>query len=199
MGGRGLSAFDRWFFPQLEKEGMVVDMRWNGGGFVSQLIVERLARHPILFGRARGGDTWLYPNSLLNGPFVVLTNEFAGSDGDLGPYAIQTEKLAPIIGKRSWGGVVGIRGDKPLVDGGVLTQPEYAHWSRRQGWGLENRGVEPDIEVDNLPQEIGRGVDAQLDRGIAEVLRLRAERPPVKPSFEPAPDRSRGAYRGELK
>jgi len=198
MGGRGLAAFDRWFYPQLEREGMVVDMRWNGGGFVSQLIVSRLARNPVMFGRARGGDTWNWPARVLNGPFVVLTNEFAGSDGDLGPFAIQQMELAPIIGKRSWGGVIGIRGDKPLVDGGVETQPEYAYWAPSVGWGLENRGVEPDIEVDNLPQEIGRGIDAQLDRGIEELLRLHKERPPAKPAFEPAPDRSRKAYRREL-
>jgi len=198
MGGRGLSAFDRWFYPQLEREGMVVDMRWNGGGFVSQLVVSRLARKPIQFGRARGGDTWTYPYNLVNGPFVVLTNQFAGSDGDLGPYAIQAAGLAPVIGKRSWGGVVGIRGDKRLVDGGVLTEPEFAHWTRELGWGLENRGVEPDIEVENLPQELGRGIDAQLDRGIEEVLKLHKLHPPEKPAFEAAPDRSRGAYRREV-
>lgn len=198
MGGRGLSLFDLWFYPQLDKEGMVVDMRWNGGGFVSQLIVSRLARKPILFGRARGGDTWTYPDKLINGPFVVLTNEFAGSDGDIGPRAIQLAGLAPVIGKRSWGGVVGIRGDKPLVDGGMLTQPEYAYWEPPRGWGMENRGVDPDIEVDNLPQELGRGTDAQLDRGIAEVLKALAVRPPVRPEFEPAPDRSRESYKGEM-
>ena len=198
MGGRGLAQFDRWFYSQLDREGMVVDMRWNGGGFVSQLIVSRLARTPIMFGRARGGDTWSYPSSLVNGPFVVLTNEFAGSDGDIGPSAVQLKQLGPVIGKRSWGGVVGIRGDKPLVDGGFLTQPEYAYWDGKSGWGMENRGVEPDMVVDNLPQELGRGIDAQLDRGIAEVLKLHKLRPPIKPDFEAAPDRSRGAYKSEL-
>ncbi|MFH1278091.1 MAG: S41 family peptidase [Candidatus Eisenbacteria bacterium] len=198
MGGWGLSQFDRWFYPQLDKEGMVVDMRWNGGGFVSQLIVSRLGREPIMFGRARGGDTWTYPDKVINGPFVVLTNQFAGSDGDIGPRAIQLAGLAPVIGKRSWGGVVGIRGDKPLVDGGMLTQPEYAYWEPPRGWGMENRGVDPDIPLDNLPQDLGRGVDAQLDRGIEEVMRLHSERPPVHPDFEPAPDRSRGSYRDEL-
>ena len=107
-------------------------------------------------------------------------------------------RLAPMIGTRSWGGVVGIFGLRPLVDGGLLTQPEGAWWATKLGWELENRGVEPDIEVENLPGDVARGVDAQLDRGIAEVLKLHAESPPIKPEFGPVRDRSRKAYRGEL-
>lgn len=198
MGGRGLTAFHAWFFPQLDKEGMVVDVRWNGGGFVSQLILARLSRHIISWDRGRTGASYPYPWRVLNGPFVVLTNENAGSDGDVFPEAVQLAGLAPVIGKRSWGGVIGIRGDKTAVDGGVVTQPEFAWWDLRRGWGLENRGVEPDIEVDNRPQDVGRGIDAQLERGIEEVLRLRELHPPVKPQFGPAPDRSRKAYQGEL-
>ncbi|MBN1424710.1 PD40 domain-containing protein [Candidatus Fermentibacteria bacterium] len=198
MGGRGLAAFHTWFFPQLDKEGMIVDVRYNGGGFVSQLILARLQRHIISWDRSRTGAVWPYPHRVLNGPFVVLTNENAGSDGDIFPEAVQLLGLAPIIGKRSWGGVIGIRGGKPMVDGGGLTQPEFAWWDSRRGWGLENRGVEPDIEVDNLPQDIARGMDAQLDRGISEVMRLRQERPPVTPVFGPAPDRTREAYGEEL-
>jgi tricorn protease len=136
-----------------------------------------------------------YPRRVLNGPFVVLTNEFAGSDGDIFPMAIQLEKLAPVIGMRSWGGVVGIRLDKLLIDGGMLTAPEYAWWDPEQGWDLENRGVIPDIELQNLPQDLARGKDAQLDRAIEEVLRLRAEHPPVKPEFGPVQRRTREAYR----
>jgi tricorn protease len=132
---------------------------------------------------------------VLNGPFVVLTNQFAGSDGDIFPMAIQFEKLAPVIGMRSWGGVVGIRMNKPLMDGGVLTEPEYAWWDPEQGWELENRGVIPDIEVQNLPQDLARGKDAQLDRAIEEVLRLHAEHPPVKPEFGPVRRRTREAFR----
>lgn len=197
MGIRGLYLFNRWFYPQLNKEGMVVDMRWNGGGFVSQLIVSRLLRDPIMWGRSRGGSVWPYPDKLLNGPIVVLTNEFAGSDGDIGPNAIQLTKLAPVIGQRSWGGVIGIRSNKPLVDGGMETQPEFAHWDKEHGWGLENRGVEPDIEVINLPQELGKNVDSQLDRGIVEIMKLHRLHPPFVPDFEPAPDQSRSAYTGE--
>ncbi len=194
----GLTQFDTWFYPQLDREGMIVDARWNGGGSVSQLILERLRRKIVSFDRSRGGGIYTYPYRTLNGPFVVLTNEFAGSDGDIFPMAVQLEKLAPVIGMRSWGGVIGIRGDKPLVDGGMLTQPEYAWWDPQQGWALENRGVIPDIEIDNLPQDVAKGIDAQLDRGIQEVLKHHAEHPPVEPQFGPVPARTREANKKEL-
>jgi tricorn protease len=197
MSRDGMVAFDTWFYPQLDREGMVVDVRWNGGGFVSQLILERFRRRVLAFDRARGGGTWTYPYRTLNGPFVVITNEFAGSDGDIFPAAVQLEGLAPVIGKRSWGGVIGIRADKLLVDEGFLTQPEFAWWDPRQGWSLENRGVVPDVEVENLPQGLARGVDAQLDRAIREVLALRERRPPLRPDFGPAPEKSRRAFEGE--
>jgi tricorn protease len=151
----------------------------------------------LSFSRARWGNVDKYPIVSLNGPFVVLTNEFAGSDGDIFPAAVQLEGLAPVIGQRTWGGVVGIRVDKRMVDGGFLTRPEFAWWDPKDGWGLENRGVLPDIEVRNLPQDLARGVDAQLDRGIEEVMRLHAEEPPVKPDFGPARPRGREDYREE--
>jgi len=198
MMGEGLIAFNTWFYPQLDKEGMVVDTRWNGGGFVSQMILERFQRHLVSFDRARGGGISTYPYRVLNGPFVVLTNEFAGSDGDIFPAAVQLEGLAPVIGVRSWGGVVGIRGDKRLVDGGFLTQPEFAWWDPVQGWDLENRGVEPDIEVQNLPQELASGIDAQLERAITEVMALHGQHPPIRPDFGPARPRGRDAYIEEL-
>jgi len=190
----GLVAFNTWFYPQLDKQGLIVDARWNRGGAVSQMLIDRLERRLISFGRQRAGAVSTYPDRVLNGPFVVLTNEFAGSDGDIFPTAVQLRKLAPVIGVRSWGGVVGIRGDKKTVDDGMVTQPEFAWWDASQGWGLENRGVIPDIEVQNLPQELARGVDRQLDRAISEVERLRAEHPPATPGFGPSPDKSRESY-----
>jgi tricorn protease len=198
MMGPGLVEFNTWFYPQLDKDGMVVDMRWNGGGFVSQMLVQRFMRRIISWDRTRGGEVMTYPFRVLNGPFVVLTNQFAGSDGDIFPAAIQLAGLAPIIGKRSWGGVVGINNLRPMVDGGLLTQPAAAWWDAKSGWGLENRGVEPDIEVENLPQELATGVDAQLDRGIQEVMRLHAETPPLAPDFGPVRPRDRNAYEKEL-
>jgi tricorn protease len=195
MWQNGLTRFNTWFYPQLDREGLIVDARWNGGGAVSQMILERLKRRLVSFDRARGGAITTYPARVLNGPFVVLTNEFAGSDGDIFPMAVQLERLAPVIGMRSWGGVVGIRLNKLLVDGGMLTQPEFAWWDPQLGWDLENRGVIPDIEVQNLPQDVAAGRDAQLDRAIDEVLRLHREHPPLVPAFGPPRDRTREAFR----
>jgi tricorn protease len=130
----------------------------------------------------------------VDGPLVVLTNEYAGSDGDIFPTVMQLDKLAPVIGMRSWGGVIGIRGDKPLVDGGMPTQPESAFWDPTHRWGIENRGVVPDIEIQNLPQDVVRSVDAQLDRGLTEIQRLLAQHPPQNRDFGAIPDRSRKAY-----
>jgi tricorn protease len=198
MWQSGLIEFNTWFYPQLDKEGMVVDIRWNGGGAVSQMLVERLRRSVDSFDRGRGGSVSTYPARTLNGPFVVLTNEFAGSDGDIFPYVIQLEGLAPVIGTRSWGGVVGISSMRPMVDGGLMTQPESAWWDTQAGWDLENKGVIPDIQVQNLPQEVARGIDAQLNRGIEELLELHRLDPPVVPEFGPVRDRSRKAYRDEV-
>jgi tricorn protease len=194
MGAAGLTAFDTWFYPQIDKQALVVDVRWNGGGFVSERILERMRRKVLAVFHARGGGTGSYPSRTVDGPFVVLTNEYAGSDGDIFPTVVQLDKLAPVIGKRSWGGVVGIRGDKPLVDGGQPSQPEFAFWDPTQHWGTENRGVIPDIEVTDLPQDVARGVDAQLDRGLTEVQRLMVQHPAAKRDFGGVPDRSRKAF-----
>jgi tricorn protease len=194
MGRNGLIAFDTWFYPQIDKQAIVVDVRWNGGGFISQRILERMRRKVVAVFRARSGTVGTYPSATVDGPFVVLTNEYAGSDGDIFPTVVQLDKLAPVIGMRSWGGVIGIRGDKPLVDGGTPTQPEFAFWDPKQRWALENRGVIPDIEVQNLPQDVARSVDAQLDRGIAEIERQLADHPPAKRDFGGIPDRSRKAF-----
>jgi len=194
MGAAGLAAFDTWFYPQIDKQALVVDVRWNGGGFVSQRILERMRRKVVAAFHGRGGATGTYPVRTVDGPFVVLTNEYAGSDGDIFPAVVQLDKLAPVIGKRSWGGVIGIRGDKLLVDGGWPTQPEFAFWDPTQRWGLENRGVLPDIEVQNPPQDAARGIDAQLDRGIAEVEKQLSLHPPARRDFGGVPDRSRKAF-----
>jgi tricorn protease len=199
MMGRGMIEFNTWFYPQLAKEGMVVDMRWNGGGSYSQIMVERLRREIVSFTWRRGGGVTHYPRKVMNGPFVVLVNEGSGSDGDIFPQAIQIQGLAPIIGSRTWGGVNGISGLRPLVDGGLVTQSQIAWWDRKDGWGLENRGVIPDVEVKSLPQDVARGVDVQMDRGIAELMKMHASDPPQKPDFGPIMKRARKAYRSELR
>jgi tricorn protease len=199
MMNRGMIEFNTWFYPQLDKEGMIVDMRWNGGGSFSQIMLERFRRELTSFSYYRGGAIGNYPDDVLNGPFVVLVNESSGSDGDIFPQAIQLEGLAPVIGSRTWGGVNGITGLRPLVDGGLVTQSQVAWWDRKDGWGLENRGVIPDIEIKTLPQDIARGLDTQLDRGLEELLRLHRDNPPQKPDFKESMRRSRDSYRRELR
>jgi tricorn protease len=193
MGGAGLVAFETWFYPQADRDGLVIDVRWNRGGFVSQLILEKLRRPIDGWVVPRHGVPSPYPYARRSGPLVVITNEFAGSDGDIFPKAMQIEGLAPVIGKRSWGGVIGIRADKPAVDSGFLSQPEYAFFFRNGGWQVENQGVIPDIEVPWLPQEVASGVDPQLDRAIAEALRRIGEAPP-RPPLDPRPEKTREEY-----
>jgi tricorn protease len=193
----GMTEFNTWFYPQLDKEGLVIDVRWNHGGFVSEIILERLRRKVVAFGLARGGNRSTYPYRTLNGPFVVVTNQFAGSDGDIFPAAVQIERLAPVIGVRSWGGVIGINGIRPLVDMGLLTEPESAWNDPRRGWTIENHGIDPDIVVENLPQDVAKGKDAQLDGAIAEVMRLCQAHPPLEPKLDPIRNRSRAAFAKE--
>lgn len=189
MGGGGLAEFARQFYPQLRKQGLVVDVRANGGGFVSQMILERLARRPVGMGAALNGLSGSYPDSAFNGPMACILNMYSASDGDIFPYFFRQYKLGPLIGTRSWGGTTGIRGlGGNLVDGGYVFVPEFGMYNLKSQWIIENYGVPPDIEVDNLPADEMAGKDAQLDRAIDEVeARIRAN-PPVWPPRPPDPN-----------
>lgn len=182
MDSEGLTAFVRGFYPQTRKEGLIVDERWNGGGYVSQMVLERLRRRPIAAGVGREGAPETYPVRAMSGPMAVLINERAGSDGDIFPTGFRLYGLGPLIGTRTWGGVVGIRGDKPFVDAGIAMQPEFAWWDAVLGFGLEGRGVSPDIEVERTPADIVAGRDPQLERAISELLpRLGKDASPKPP------------------
>jgi tricorn protease len=195
MMTRGMVAFDRWYYPQVRKQGLIVDARWNRGGFVSEMLVKRFARRVLAWQTGRRGYTGPYPENTLNGRIVVLTNERAGSDGDIFPRAIQVAKLGPVIGTRTWGGVVGISLSHPLVDKGISTRPRtFAFFDFKRRWGIEGEGVQPDIEVDNDPAAMDRGVDAQLDRGIVVVLDLLKKNPPRTPDFEKKPDKRKKTW-----
>jgi len=182
MGGAGIYEFIKWYYPQIRKEGLVVDVRSNGGGNVSQMLIRRLMQRPLGFGYQAHND-WAspYPATAFNGSMVALISEDSASDGDIFPYYFREAGLGPLIGKRTWGGVVGINARGALLDGGLVFVPEYGTGGMESNWVIEGEGVAPDIEVANDPAS---DVDAQLDRGIAEVLR-RVEANPT--SFPPHP------------
>lgn len=190
MGGDGLVEFIKGYYPQKEKDALLIDCRYNGGGFVSQMIIERLARKPWAYMAPRRGKVDSYPDAVHAGPKAILTNFFAGSDGDIGPESFKILGLGPVIGTRSWGGVVGIRADKAFVDGGMSTQPEFAWFEPMRGWDMENTGVHPDIVVDILPGDYAAGRDPQLDTGIRVLLEALDKNPPAPVEPPPLPDKS---------
>jgi tricorn protease len=185
----GLTEFIRQYYPQLRKEGLIVDVRDNGGGFVAEIILERLRRATVGMGIARSARPGPFPAASFNGPMVALINQYAASDGDIFPYYFRQYGLGPLIGKRTWGGVVGIRGlGGGMVDGGFTYVPEFGTFNMKGQWVIENHGVDPDIEVDNLPADELSGKDAQLERGIQEILKRIKEHPPVWPPQPPSPN-----------
>ena len=187
MDGPGLEAFGREFYPQYSMDGMIIDTRSNGGGFVSPQILSVLARKVLAYQKPRNGDAISYPEKVLDGPLVVLIDQSSGSDGDIFPNAFRNMGLGKLIGTRTWGGVTGIRADKPAVDGGVTTQPEYGWFEPSLGWTLENEGVTPDIEVELTPADRANGIDPQLDRAVQELLDALEQQPRVKPVTPPWP------------
>jgi len=171
MQAPGLNEFARQYYPQLGKKALIVDERGNGGGNVSPMITERLRRELAMITIARNGSPNVDPSGTFVGPKCVLLNEFSASDGDIFPYRFRHAGLGKLIGKRSWGGVVGIRGTLPLLDGGTLNRPEFSRYDTEgKQWIMEGHGVDPDIVVDNDPAEEYAGKDAQLDRAIEVML-----------------------------
>lgn len=188
MSAYGYAEFHRGFLAEIDRDGLVVDVRYNGGGHVSQLILEKLARRRIGFDMSRWGQPVPYPADSVAGPMVALTNEQAGSDGDIFCHCFKLMKLGPLIGKRTWGGVIGIAPKVSLVDGSITTQPEYSFWFEDVGWSVENYGTDPDIEVEYAPQDYAAGVDPQLDRAISEVSKLLKKAKILKPDLESRPN-----------
>src|SRR5579871_234817 len=166
MEALGTEQFIRQFYPQMDKQALIVDDRWNGGGNVDQILLERLRR--ILIGMAtnrEGGNTSI-PQQLILGPKVCLINNYSASDGDIFPYFFRKYGLGPLIGTRTWGGVRGIRGDWTLLDGGYITVPEDSLYGLHSEWVIENHGVDPDIQVDTDPGQLMADHDAQLEAGV---------------------------------
>ncbi len=170
MGPLGWSEFHRSYLAEVERDALVVDVRFNAGGHVSGLILEKLARRRIGWDVPRRGVPVSYPEEAPAGPMVAITNEYAGSDGDIFTHGFKLLQLGPVVGMRTWGGVIGIDINQPLVDGSVTTQPEYAFWFEDVGWAVENRGTDPDEEVLFCPQDYAAGRDPQLERAIELAL-----------------------------
>jgi tricorn protease len=163
MGPWGFSEFHRGYLSEFDRKGLIVDVRYNRGGHVSPLLLEKLARKRVGYDAPRYGALQPYPPESVGGPMVALTNQYAGSDGDIFSHCFKLYKLGPLVGKRTWGGVVGIDPYHHLVDGTLTTQPEFSFWFVDVGWGVENYGTEPDYEVDIAPHEYRDGKDPQLD------------------------------------
>jgi tricorn protease len=182
MGSNGIREFIKWYYGQIRKDGLIIDVRGNGGGNVSAMLIERLRRTMLGTGFNRTDDyPDTYPGTVFLGHLVCLINETSASDGDIFPWAFKTAGLGPLIGKRTWGGVIGISGHGPLIDGGNVFVPQYGTNGADGSWIVENHGVEPDIEVDNLPKDVIAGRDAQLERAIAEVTAMIERDPPGLP------------------
>ena len=194
MGDAGLNMFVKQYFPQIRKQGIIFDVRYNGGGFVDQLIFERLRRTVAAMGSARNFESGPVPGQAFYGYMACVTNHYAASDGDFFSYFFKQYKLGPLIGTRTWGGVRGIRGQMPLMDGGYITRPEFSLYGMDSQWLIENRGVQPDVIVDNPPDLVLKGQDPQLEKAVEMLMQeIKANpkklpaRPPDLPAYPPNP------------
>ena len=187
MGPTGLNEFSRYFYPQLDKEGLIIDDRANGGGNVSPMILERLAREVYRITMSRGSNmTGTIPDATQVGPKICLINKYSASDGDQFPWGFRALGLGKLVGTRTWGGIIGISGSLPYMDGTDIRVPFFTAYDAKTGqWIIENHGVDPDIEIDNDPIKEWNGEDQQLDRAIEEVMKELKDRKPLPPV--PAP------------
>ncbi len=188
MGEAGIREFIKWYFPQLRKEAFLIDDRANGGGNISRMVIQRLSRTLLGLTYARTLATpSTYPDSVFVGPKAVLLDADSGSDGDIFPWMFRTAKLGPLIGERTWGGVVGITNHGQLIDGGDVNVPEFAYATAQGQWAVEGHGVDPDIVVENDPKSVMEGHDPQLERGVAELMKALEKSNPKLPEHAPYP------------
>jgi tricorn protease len=192
MMGEGWAHFHRDLRTEMSRDGLIFDVRGNSGGHVSELVVEKLARRVVAWGMGRWMQPETYPQEARRGPLVTVADEFAGSDGDIVTGAIKLLGLGPVVGTRTWGGVIGIEGRQGLVDGTTVTVPRYAFWFDEYGWGVENYGVDPDVEVLMTPDDAAVGRDPQLETAIQLALDvLDKQSAPAPPEIATGPVKSR--------
>jgi len=187
MMSAGFAEFHRYFGAECDRDALIVDVRYNRGGHVSQLLLEKVARKRVGYDAARWMPPQPYPGEAPAGPVVALTNEHAGSDGDIFSHCFKLMNIGKLVGMRTWGGVIGIWPRHPLVDGSETTQPEFSFWFADVGWGVENYGTDPEIVVDNAPQDAVQGRDRQLETALATALDVLKTAKPLKPEFGPRP------------
>lgn len=197
MGVPGLNEFAKYYYPQVNKKALIIDVRSNGGGNVSPMITARLNRELVMVDKARNATPGADPGAMVVGPKVLLADEFSASDGDLMTWRFKANQIGPVIGKRTWGGVVGIRGSLPFLDGGVLNKPEFSRYDiAGRSWIIEGVGVEPDIYVDNDPALEYAGEDQQLDKAIEVIQELLKQNPGDLASPPPYPIKRGGSGGG---
>jgi tricorn protease len=187
MGPWGFSEFHRGFLSEFDREGLIVDVRYNRGGHVSSLLLEKLARKRVGYDTPRYGAPVPYPPESVGGPIVAMTNQFAGSDGDIFSHCFKLYNLGPLVGKRTWGGVIGIDPYHHLVDGTLTTQPEFSFWFVDVGWRVENYGTDPDHDVDVAPHDYRDGKDPQLDLALELMDNALAGYAQVRPDLSTRP------------
>ncbi|HWA94677.1 MAG TPA: PDZ domain-containing protein [Terracidiphilus sp.] len=185
MGASGLNEFVRQYFPQIRKQGIIFDVRYNGGGNVDQIILERLRRILVGMSSARNWASSTTPANVFNGYMACLTNHYAASDGDIFTYYFKFYKLGPVIGTRTWGGVRGIRGMYPLMDGGSISRSEFSMYGLNSQWVIENHGVEPDMVIENTPDKLAAGHDPQLEKAVDYLMQQIKAHPKVLPPRPP--------------
>lgn len=166
----GFTNFNRYYFAQLDKQGAVIDERFNAGGQVADYIIEALKRQLISWWSPRYGNIERTPNAAILGPKVMIANEYSGSGGDALPWMFKQAKIGTLVGKRTWGGLVGIGGTPSLMDGGSVTAPSFAFFNPQGQWDVENHGVDPDVEVEMEPKPVAEGHDPQLEKAVSLAL-----------------------------
>jgi tricorn protease len=180
-GAGGFTNFNRYYMAQTNKQGVIVDERYNGGGQVADYIIEVLGRHVEAYWSPRYGAIEHTPNAGIYGPKVMITNESAGSGGDALPWLFKHNNLGTLVGKRTWGGLVGIGAIPVLMDGGEVTSPSVAFFSPAGQWDVENHGVQPDVAVEQDPKAVAEGHDPQLEKAVAVALEQLKQNPPPEP------------------
>lgn len=186
--GGGWTYFNRYFFAQVGKQGVVVDERFNGGGLVADYVIDYLRRPLLSYWHTREGADFTTPFAAIFGPKAMIINEFAGSGGDAMPWMFRKAGIGPLVGKRTWGGLVGIYDYPPLMDGGSVTAPRLAFWNPNGTWDVENNGVAPDVEVEHDPKAVREGRDPQLEKAVEWVLDSMKKNPPPQHKRPPYPN-----------